>query len=238
MSHPSAIDLEAFACGEPVPGAEEHVATCDACRAFVARARGMKPRANVELLLAGARRQERNRRIVRAASVAFPLAVAVAVSLVLARGSTTRPSATPVAQSGDEGALDEGALALAPTADPDTTLKGGIQLAVVRARGAAQERYTDAVRVRPGDRLRLEVAIDRPQSILGAVLGDDGTYVELMMEGVRDAGTHLSEKSVRVDQTRTSGTILVGTPDAVHRARSTHSFEHLRTLRVEWERDQ
>lgn len=127
------------------------------------------------------------------------------------------------------------ALALNDKPDPDTTFKGGLQLAVVRERNGAQDRFTGPVRVQPGDRLRIEVAIDRTQTILGAVMGEDDSYVELMPAGAREAGTHFSEKATRVDEHPLRGTILVGAPEAVRLARTTHDFTGLRTLPIEWD---
>jgi hypothetical protein len=112
-----------------------------------------------------------------------------------------------------------------------------MQLAIVRDRGGAQERFVASVKVRPGDRLRIEVALDRSQAILGGVLGDDGSWVELMPEAVRDPGTHFSEKSVRIDAQKADGTVLVGPPDLVRRARDAHlkAIDGVRALHVEWE---
>jgi hypothetical protein len=108
-------------------------------------------------------------------------------------------------------------------------------VAVIRARGSDQARFTSTVRVRPGDRLRVEVALDREQAILAAVMGDDGSYLELMAPAQRGAGTHFSERSAKIDATPTRGVIVVGPSAAVRRARETKQFEGLASLRVEWE---
>ncbi len=108
-----------------------------------------------------------------------------------------------------------------------------MQIAVVRERGGDQARFLGSVPVRSGDRLRVEVALDREQAILGAVIADDGSYLEVMPSAVRGRGTHYSEKSARIDATPTAGTIVIGPPDAVARARATKRFEGLVTLRVE-----
>ena len=121
------------------------------------------------------------------------------------------------------------------TAEPDTQFKGGMQVAVVRERGGAQARFSSTVRVKPGDRLRVEVALDHEQAILGAVLADDGSYLELMPQAVRGPGTHFSERSAKIDAAPTRGTIIIGRPEAVARARETKSFEGVTTLRVELE---
>ena len=64
-------------------------------------------------------------------------------------------------------------------AEPDTRFKGGPQVAVIRERGKDQARFSSTVRVRPGDRIRLEVALDREQAILGGVLADDAQWLDL-----------------------------------------------------------
>ena len=110
-----------------------------------------------------------------------------------------------------------------------------MQIAVVRDRAGEQARFASGVRVRPGDRLRVEVALDREQAILGAVLSDDGSYLEVMPLAVRGPGTHFSEKSAKIDGAPTYGTIVIGTPEAVARARATKQLDGVSSLRVEWE---
>jgi hypothetical protein len=122
--------------------------------------------------------------------------------------------------------------------EPETQFKGGPQVAVVRERGGQQARFSGSsgpLRVRPGDRIRLEVALDREQAILGAVLGDDGSYLELMPDAVRGPGTHFSEKSAKFDAAETRGTVLIGTREAVARARTTHQLDGVTSVRIEWE---
>jgi hypothetical protein len=227
--HPNAVELEAFAAGEESERVKAHVDACDACRAFVVRARGVESRFDVGPVLAEARRSEKTRRFTLVATVGAPLALAAAAVLLV------RSPQTPPSQSTTSPPADSAPLVLAQK-EPDTTFKGQAQLAIVRDRAGAQERFVSAVRVRPGDRLRIEVALDRSQAILGGVMGDDGTWVELMPEAVRDAGTHFSEKSVRIDEREASGTMLVGTPADVRRARESKNTAGVRALRVEWER--
>jgi hypothetical protein len=237
MTHPSAIDLEAFACGDALAHVAAHVGGCTACRSFVDRAEkaaATPAPVDVAPVLALARRREAKRRWLLASSVAAPLAVAAAALLFVRPAAHDAPVAAldppaPSEQTGER-------LLTAPFhRDPDTTFKGGLQLAVVRERAGAQARFTEGFRVRPGDRLRIEVALDRPVAIVGGVMGDDGSWVELMPEGVRDSGTFFSEKSVSIDAQPTSGTILVGPPDAVLAARTSHGIAGVRAIHVEWE---
>ena len=179
-------------------------------------------------------------------SVITPLAAAAAILLLMrstpdpASGRTPSgldpmSSATPAAPAPPD-TLRMGKLPPpGPAADPDTRFKGGRQIAVIRERAGEQTRFSSSVPVRPGDRLRVEVALDREQAILGAVLADDGSYLELMPEAVRGAGTYLSERSAKIDAAPTRGTIVIGSPDAVARARATKQLDGVATLRVESE---
>jgi hypothetical protein len=220
MNHPSAIDLEGFACGEPSGAVSGHLPDCAACRAYVERARGVAREAPPPLKLPRA-----PRRLARAPTAVVPLAAAAA-ALFWMRTAQRAPAETPAPAPTEIAAA-------APA--PETTFKGAIQVAVFRERDGRQERSTGPLRVRPGDRLRVEVALDRSQPVAGAVLGDDGSFVELLPGAVRPAGTHLSERSVRIDARPMNGTILVGPPDAVSRARATGAAEGVTTLRLEWE---
>lgn len=267
MNHPSAIDLEAFACGDLPDAVATHIDGCEACAAHVARLRALAPaetdrNARFARALAAhrassppattserspndatpsleaARAKKRNAWSV--AAVLVPLAAAAA--LLLLRGPADDPLAArdlrlPTAVAPTTPSIPS-------TVDTsDTTFKGQVQLAVIRERAGHQERFTSIVRVRPGDRLRLEVALDREQAILGGVIADDGSYLELMPSGVRNVGTHLSERAAKVDASKMEGTIVIGAPDAiaaaraVSRRRAPSDIASLRvaTLRIEWE---
>lgn len=280
MTHPSSLDLEAFACGEVSgPGAKvaEHLALCAACSAFVERlgglvaarptaaaadaliaralarvavaapgtsavtsieeARGARASSLREARVPDAKRREGKGRLwLLTTSIVTPLAAAAAI-LLLARSTPDGKPSTPPAASTAPSVPDR--ILMAPmvpsVSEPETTFKGGLQIAVVRERGGEQVRFSSGVRVRPGDRLRVEVALDREQAILGAVLADDGTYLELMPAAVRGPGTHFSEKSAKIDRSPTYGTIVIGTPEAVARARATKQLDGVASLRVEWE---
>lgn len=187
---------------------------------------------------AAATRETRRRTWMLVTSVITPLAAAAAIVL-LARGTPLDgPMPAPQAPVTETPAAPEAPAApTAPAAPaaPDTQFKGGMQIAVVRDRGGRQERFSSTVRVRAGDRLRVEVALDQERAILGAVLADDGSYIELMPLGTRGPGTHFSERSAKIDATETHGTIIIGSPEAVARARATRQLSGVGTLRVEWE---
>ena len=281
MTHPSSLDLEAFAVGEPLPPHHvSHVEECSACGAFLEKLRAVvnagpsaeEAKAAVARALAHmttahvaepaeraepvrparveapvsaskpAARDPRRKLWLVGSSVIAPLAAAAAILLLTRSPEGTRgPDRDPA--NGDPrapttykvqmGTLPPGVAPSVGVAEPDTQFKGGMQVAVVRERGGAQTRFSSTVRVRPGDRLRVEVALDHEQAILGAVLADDGSYLELMPQGVRGPGTHFSERSAKIDATPTRGTIVIGSPEAVAHARQTKSFEGVTTLRVD-----
>ncbi len=204
MSHPSSLDLEAFACGEEVKAVASHLDGCDACRAFVENLRGLPA---PTIAPAAKRRSPWN-----VTAIAVPLAAAAVLVLLLRspkkEGETMQAIAPP-----------------ASTEEPATSFKGTRQVAVIRERDGEQKRFTGKVPVREGDRLRVEVAIDREQAILAAVVSDDGSTLELMPAAVRAPGTHYSEKSARVSGSPMGGKIVVG--GTMQDAES--------VIRIEWE---
>jgi hypothetical protein len=263
MTHPSSLDLEAFAVGEPLPAHHAgHIEECSACGAFLDRLRAAMSdppsaaQTNDAVARALARmtkthelddasaareheveeprepaapRDPKRRLWLVASSVIAPLAAAAAILLLMRSPATpAEPQANvdppePPAYKIQMETFPPGTViaTASGTAEPDTQFKGGMQVAVVRERGGSQARFSSTVRVKPGDRLRVEVALDHEQAILGAVLADDGSYLELMPQAVRGPGTHFSER--------------IGKPEAVARARETKSFEGVTTLRVELE---
>jgi len=214
MTHPNSLDLEAFASGDAVPGLAEHVDVCPACRDFVERVRSMMaettpPVDEARRVVARAKRGMTRRFLAVATAIAIPVAAAAVVLLVVRSPTET-----------SQGRI---------------TFKGGVQLAVIRERGGEQMRFTSRVPVQPGDRLMLEVSLDREQELLGAVIGDDDSYLELMPVEARGAGTHLSERAARVDASPLNATIIVGSEADVAQARKLRNFDDVTSLRVEWE---
>ncbi len=248
MSHPNSLALEAFACGEKIASVASHLDECTTCGAFVERLRGAlsagpsRARAKDVVAKAAALVDEtprgertprdsalataRRRWFVTASTIAVPLAAAAAL-VFLVRTPTTRESIIP--------AEPPRTVAEPSATTPEITFKGGMQVAIIRERAGEQTRFTDRVQVRPGDRLRVEVALDREQDILAAIMGDDASWLELMPGGTRRPGTHFSDRAARVDATPLQGTVLVGAPDAIARARATHRFDGVAVIRVEWE---
>lgn len=228
MNHPRSVDLEAFACGEPWPDVEAHLHVCAACEAFVARLRGEVARGPKLSPLSSPRPAGSPSPVLRVLTWALPpLAVAAGVLFFL-RGTVDH------SRGGSEPAAGETPVASAEVPS-GTRFKGRPQVAAVRERGGQQERFATDLHVMPGDRFRVEVALDRPETILAAVRGDDGQWLEIMPPGHRGVGTHYSEQAARVDTQPMSGWIIVGTPEAVAQARASGHLDGVATLRVSWD---
>ncbi|MEO6029350.1 MAG: hypothetical protein ABIR79_21000 [Candidatus Binatia bacterium] len=217
--HPNSLDLEAFAVGEPNAKVEAHLKACDACRSFVEKL-GALPVAKMPELTSP--KVSTTLRLGTVISLIVPLAAAALFFFVLRRpppGDVVTPLPRP--------SIDQ--------PEPETTFKGALPIAIIRERSGEQVRFTSSTKVRPGDRLRVEVALDREQVISAGVLGDDGSWLELMPETTRAPGTHFSEKSARVDSEPLRGTVLAGPPAQVALARATRNFGGVASLRLEWE---
>lgn len=236
MNHPNSLDLEAFACGDAIATVSAHVDACDACRTFVDRLRDL-PALKIDLPRAQARGRELVTSIFQRknlAAIGLPLAAA-AILVIVFREPRPEVSAVPNAATATAAAAPTADRILMATSEPTTSFKGVRQVAVIRERDGEQKRFTGRVPVKEGDRLRVEVAIDREQTIVAGVLGEDGSYLELMPPAVRPTGTHYSEKSARVSAPPSNGTILVGTEEQVARAKKHLPTADLDEVRVEWE---
>lgn len=231
MNHPNSLDLEAFACGDEIATVSTHVDACDACRTFVDKLRDLPvPKIDLPAVQATVTSIFQRKNL---AAIALPLAAAAILVIVFRDrppvGDTT--SSVP----GSPAATPTGDRVLMATAEPSTSFKGVRQVAVIRERDGEQKRFTGRVPVKEGDRIRLEVAIDREQTIVAGVLSEDGSYLELMPAVARSTGTHYSEKSARVSAPPSNGTILIGTEEQVARAKKHLPTTDLDEVRVEWE---
>ena len=223
--HPALPRLDAVAAGEERPEVDDHLATCATCAAYVARLAGEAAafRARVDpdafargVLQRGAAR--RARRVATLAWVGAPALAIAAASLLWVRAAPQGPVPSIVP-------------AVTPTGDVPR-FKGGLAVAVVRERGGFQERLTGPFEVRPGDRVRVEIAVDREEPMTAGLLGGDGTWTVLEEPAALGAGTHYSELAARFDDAPVDAILLVGAPRDVERARTSRNFDGLVAWRV------
>jgi hypothetical protein len=226
MEHPSNHLLEEIASGGAHAETEAHIAACAACATYVdelssaARAFGESEEGDAERFIRKlAARSEKTEKAkkrapfwLRAVWIAAPMAAAALAVLVF------WPPSTPPAE-----------LTSTPRGD---RFKGALQVAAIVDREGRQERVTGEVGVAPGDRLRLEVSLDRAGPIAGGILESDGTWTLLLAPTELEAGTHFSELAARFDDNPTTGFILVGEPERVERARASRDFTGLTVVRI------
>jgi hypothetical protein len=224
--HPDAARLEELAAGGSDAQAEAHLAGCAVCRTFVAHLRNearMAPDDSADFMAKVTARAEVSpvqpvarpvtRIAMRVVAIAAPLAAAAMIALL----------ARPAHHDAPE----------APSAT--SRFKGGIGLAVVRERSGVQERVAGAVRVRPGDRVRIEVSLDQEQPIVAGILDADGTWAPLLVPTTLEAGTHFSDQAARFDARFTEGWVIAGPPDDVARARTTRDLHGVTVVPVQRE---
>jgi len=226
--HPNATLLDAFAIGvgdDAVTRA--HVDGCPECAAYVADlragadrfARDEAPRAAAFVAAVRLREQRSGPRVNvgRWAGGAVSI-LALAAGLVLFVRSRPAPDVT--------GRVD-------PTTETrPTRFKGGMQVAVVVEHLGVQSRQAGPLALEPGDRIRLEIALDHDARVEAGVLTDDGEWAPLEPPLSLQPGTHYSEQSIAFTDSVPSGQVVVGDAEAVGRARETHDFAGLTTIRL------
>jgi hypothetical protein len=229
--HPAAIRLEALAADDVEAATAAHVEGCEACAAHVAKlkegAGAFRARVDaVAFARAIAARESATRpsRVVGAIGFIAPALAVAAAALLWLHGGPEAVVAPP-------GLTTTAAPSDAPSAD-GARFKGGLTVAVVRERGGAQERVAGPFEVRPGDRIRVEIGVDREEAITAGLLADDGTWTVLAAPATLAAGTHYSELAARFDDSPTQAFLLVGSPVDVARARSVGRFDEVIAWRV------
>jgi hypothetical protein len=235
--HPSSDRLDALAAGDADAGASEHLAACEACRAYVARAEAAIARFRAAApaparFAEGVRaRAARGPRLFAARSIAVVApALAAAAALAFWLRGVPDPGAPPAAAGAAAVAFP------APGDEATSRFKGGPVLALIREREGRQERLSGEVPVREADRVRVEVSTDAPGPLAIGFLGDDGAFVALSPPGFVEAGTHLSVEALRFDRGPNGGVVVAGSPEAVERVRQTKRLDGVVGARIVDER--
>jgi hypothetical protein len=235
-AHPPADRLDALAAGEEDAALAEHLAECASCKSYVETLRAAafgfagEPPSPPEFArkvadradTIGGAKPSKGKTVRRMFFAAAPVLAAAAVAILVLRA---RPPDPVPGEDVPEPAASAAGM----------RFKGTLPIAVVRQRGAAQERFAGKVSVRPGDALRLELSLDRERSISAGLLGEDGSFVELIAPKKLPPGTHFSDLAARFDDHPTRGWLIAGDPDSVEQARKSRGFERLTAIYVEVE---
>jgi hypothetical protein len=229
--------LDAIIVGAADPDVQAHVAKCEVCAAYVASlTRGAEAFAQHE----GARADDFVRRV-RAREAASPAPLRAAAPTRAARwigvaAPVVALAAGVVLYVGARGTHDHGGPGPVSTVvDPGegpARFKGGAQVAVIVDHAGAQTRRTGEVAIAPGDRIRLEIGVDRDAQLTAGVLAESGEWAELQPPALFPVGTRYSEQSITFDADVPNGWVLVGTEQAVARARTTRDFRDVIAVRV------
>lgn len=249
IEHPSGERLESFAAGDADTGVELHLRECAACSEYVERliralalfrkTEGARAEQFAEQVMdlarteapdpleAGGAPLRKNRRLagptrLARGGVLVPFVLAAAVLVVWLRGPKIHGSAL----------LDPRLAPTSSTSSSPTRFKGDVVLSVIRERQGDQQRFVGEVTVHPGDRLRIQVDLQRSRVLAGLMLADDGTRVTLLGPEDLGPGVHFSEQAVRFDGNPTGGWIVLGEPADIVRAMGDAGYDDLHTLRV------
>lgn len=224
--HPAGPALDALAIGEGDAQTRTHAETCATCAAYVeAVAKGAAAFASNEgtradAFVASVQRRDRARvrRIPWVGAVASAVVLAAGTLLFVHAQSASAPNVPPVAVESSEGPI---------------RFKGGTQVAIIVEHDGSQTRETGAsLGLEPGDRIRAEIALDHDERIVAGALADNGEWAELEPPAMLNAGTHYSEQSVVFSGEVPPGWILIGKVDDVARARRTHDFHDVKSIRI------
>ena len=197
--HPSAFRLEAWHAGEPDPATEAHVGECTPCAAYVESLEGareafaLRPGADDFLKRVAGAAVEAPRRPERRWAVVGLLAAAALLIAVVGRSLLTGP---------------------AETAPPGERLKGGPILAAIILREGTQRRETGSVRVRAGDRVRLEVTVEQAGP-LRVELQEADAAPRVFFDAPVAAGVTALPEALAVDARPTDATFRAGRPEVL-----------------------
>lgn len=230
-SHPAGPRLDAFLVGCGDEETRTHVEKCDACAKYLetlsrAATRFARDDAKAKSFVASVRGREAwnesRRRRARTASM-FSVAALAAGLLVF----VDFPSSTPAGER-------KSTVPASVEGVGSTRFKSGsgMQVAVFVEHAGAQSRRTGEMELEPGDRIRLEVALDHDALVAAGVLADTGEWAELQAPALMAAGTHYSEQSIEFEGEVPPGFILVGESAAVEAARNSRNFERVIAIRV------
>ena len=234
-THPSALQLERAQVGEGDAHVAAHVSGCEACRRTLDELASeqaqllsrLHPDAFVRELRRRASRSSRPgysaaERGSRLGWFGLAAATAFSVGLVfMPRDPQPRSQLTSVA-------------AQLTAAEDGLRRKGsGSRAALIRNRAGQQAVLSGRISVVPGDELRLEFELTRPQRVCAGILADDGTWVPFF-DAKFPAGVHIPASTLRVDDTRADGRVLLGSPAAVAAARSSGDVSAVQIAELVW----
>jgi hypothetical protein len=246
-AHPTSFELEASHAEGRLGPLEPHLAGCGACRASLdeldrERALFLAARPAAAFVRQVRQQVEAEQRLARGGRRwmlhAVPLGALLAiVPLVMAWPFSDGRRETPqheLAPSSGAGAAPLAASeSLVPWHSADHVGKGRGGPALIVRRADAQFLAHGVAAIQPGDELRLRFELQTPGDIEAGILMASGEWVPFV-SGHFAAGQHTPAATLRVDDEPSSGTLMLGAPNEVARARAGAADADVQTLPIEW----
>ena len=248
--HPTPFDLEASHAEGRLLALEPHLAGCSACRATLDRLESDRTAFLAARPAAPFVRQIRQRLDAeqhRAGMTRWwvlqlmPLgALLAAFALLQLRPLSEVPAASVKAAAPEEpakpglGSPQPGSVLheASPARSSELVVKGGGGPALIVRRDSSQFIARGIVTVHPGDELRLRFELTQPGLVEAGILMPGGDWAPFF-SGHFAAGQHTPPATLRVDDQPSTGTLMLGAPAEVSRARA-GSSALVQTLSIEW----
>lgn len=251
-AHPTSFELEAsHAEGRSGP-LDRHLSGCEACRASLdelerERARFLAARPAAAFVRQVRQRLESEQRLVRDGRwwmlQLVPLGAIVAVlQLVIGwpfieglggESRVTLHHAPATTGSGEAPSPASPSEPAAPWHATDLVGKGAGGPALIVRRDDAQFVARGIATIQPGDELRLRFELTTPGRVEAGISMASGEWVPFV-SGDFAAGQHTPPATLRVDEEPSSGTLLLGAPSEVARARAGTADADVQKLPIEW----
>jgi hypothetical protein len=235
--HPTSFELEASHAERCAGTFETHLAGCACCRSLLEsldreRSAFLAARPAADFVRHIRQRVEGEKRRSAGAGWWPLLLVPIATLLVVFQLVRTWPP------SGGSGARVEAARQPGPeasahgwtspetalptsatTGSPELAMKGASGPALIVRREESQFLAHRAVTIRPDDELRLRFSLPQAGDVEAGILMATGEWVHFF-SGHFSVGEHVPEATLRVDREPSAGTLLLGAPAEVTRARA------------------
>jgi hypothetical protein len=223
--HPTTFGLEAHHAGEGSAATAQHLLVCSSCAEYVRgldeAAAEFRGRTNPEQFVRDIRRRTATSRFVGHRSpLTFLVPLAGALGVVAVCFAVLRSSPGLTAHVADE---------LRPRGGDG---RAAVTVILRHARDGHQSRHSAEVVARPGDRLRVEVAVAQATELEAVILDDDGGRTSLGPRRAFPAGTHLLEPTFTFDSRPFAARILVGPPDGVAHTLAGQADDRVRSVAV------
>ncbi len=111
-------------------------------------------------------------------------------------------------------------------------LKGDFTVTIIRQRGEVQERFTESVGLRTGDRIRISLTIPTSMVVSVGFLTGDDVYTPIVEHEWLDPGEHLLPDTFEATSGELDDLVVFADADVVDAAKSSGNFEPLNSIEI------